>query len=161
MSDEDRVPAEPVAEPPGAGAPAEPGPAAAPPGILIAGLGFALAGLAALALGQVEAALCLVLATLYHAAQAADVLKKVLADGIPDEHMAGVIQREFLDRGEKALVYCSLQHAFTRYRSTEYAKTMREKGFAETRRAGTILDNSSSWDQLYEQVDRFWRSLSE
>ena len=67
------MPAEPVAEPPGAGAPAEPGPAAAPPGILIAGLGFALAGLAALALGQVEAALCLVLATLYHAAQAADV----------------------------------------------------------------------------------------
>lgn len=29
------------------------------------------------------------------------------------------------------------------------------------RRAGTILDNSSSWDQLYEQVDRFWHSLSE
>jgi hypothetical protein len=63
----------------------------------------------------------------------------VLADGIPDEHMAGIIQREFLDRGEKALVYCSLQHAFTRYRSTEYEKTMKEKGFTETRRAGTIL----------------------
>jgi len=29
------------------------------------------------------------------------------------------------------------------------------------RRAGTILDNSSSWDQLYEQVDRFWRTLFE
>lgn len=29
------------------------------------------------------------------------------------------------------------------------------------RRADTILDNSSSWDQLYEQVDRFWRSVSE
>ena len=72
-------------------------------------------------------------------AENADVLKKVLADGVPDEHMADVIQREFLDRGEKALVYCSLQHAFTRYRSTEYAKTMKEKGFAETRRAGSIL----------------------
>ncbi len=28
-------------------------------------------------------------------------------------------------------------------------------------RAGVILDNSSSWDHLYEQVDRFWRGLSE
>ena len=28
-------------------------------------------------------------------------------------------------------------------------------------RAGTIIDNSSSWDHLYEQVDRFWRSVSE
>jgi hypothetical protein len=72
-------------------------------------------------------------------AENAEVLKKVLADGIPDEHMAAIIQREFLDRGEKALVFCSLQHAFTRYRSAEYEKTMKEKGFTETRRAGTIL----------------------
>ena len=50
-----------------------------------------------------------------------------------------MIQREFLDRGEKALVYCSLQHAFTRYRSLEYEKNMRDRGFAETRRAGNIL----------------------
>ncbi len=28
-------------------------------------------------------------------------------------------------------------------------------------RAGVILDNSSSWDHLYEQVDRFWRGLPE
>jgi len=28
-------------------------------------------------------------------------------------------------------------------------------------RAGTIIDNSSSWDHLYEQVDRFWRNVSE
>ncbi len=74
-------------------------------------------------------------------AENAEVLHKVLAEGIPDEHMAGVIQHEFLDRGEKALVYCSLQHAFTRYRSTEYEKTMKEKGFTETRRAGTILSD--------------------
>lgn len=32
---------------------------------------------------------------------------------------------------------------------------------AKRRRAGAILDNSSSLDQLYAQVDRFWRSLSE
>jgi hypothetical protein len=69
----------------------------------------------------------------------AEALKKILANGVPDEHMAEMIQREFLDRGEKALVYCGLQHAFTRYRSTEYEKNMKDKGFAETRRAGTIL----------------------
>jgi dephospho-CoA kinase len=32
---------------------------------------------------------------------------------------------------------------------------------AKRSRASTILDNSSSWAQLYAQVDRFWRSLSE
>jgi hypothetical protein len=74
-------------------------------------------------------------------AENAEVLHNVLAEGIPDEHMAGVIQREFLDTGQKALVYCSLQHAFTRYRSTEYEKSMKEKGFTETRRAGTILSD--------------------
>jgi len=72
-------------------------------------------------------------------AENAEVLRKVLADGIPDEHMASVIQREFLDRDVKALVYCSLQHAFTRYRNTEYEKSMKDKGFTETRRAGSIL----------------------
>jgi hypothetical protein len=72
-------------------------------------------------------------------AKNAEVLHRVLAAGVPDEHMAEVIQREFLDKGEKALVYCSLQHAFTRYRSAEYGKTMKEKGFSETRWAGNIL----------------------
>jgi hypothetical protein len=71
--------------------------------------------------------------------QDTEVLKKILANGIPDEHMAEVIQREFLDKGEQALVYCSLQHAFTRYRSTGYEKNMKDRGFAETRRAGNIL----------------------
>jgi hypothetical protein len=68
-----------------------------------------------------------------------ETLHRILAFGVPDEHIADVIQREFIDRGEKALVYCSLQHAFTRYRSTEYEDNMRDAGFAETRRAGTIL----------------------
>lgn len=68
-----------------------------------------------------------------------ETLHGILANGIPDEHMAEVIQREVLDRGERALVYCNLQHAFTRYRVTDFEKNMREAGFAETRRAGAIL----------------------
>jgi len=28
------------------------------------------------------------------------------------------------------------------------------------RRAVTLIDNSSSWEHLHEQVDRFWRSVS-
>ncbi len=71
--------------------------------------------------------------------QKTEVLQKVLANGVPDAFMADVIKREFLDRGEKALVYCSLQHAFTRYRSLAYEKNMRDRGFGETRRAGNIL----------------------
>jgi hypothetical protein len=82
MSDDDRAPGAPwvpLAEPPAVwpppwpgGAPA-PAPSQPPPGIAWGGLALALLGLVVLFLGQVEVALYLVLATLYLAAQAADV----------------------------------------------------------------------------------------
>jgi hypothetical protein len=82
MSDDDRAPTPPEAPwvpladprptwpPPWAEAAAPPPP---PRGILLGGLGLALLGLAALAFGEVEVALYLVAATIYLAAQAADV----------------------------------------------------------------------------------------
>ncbi len=36
--------------------------------------------------------------------------------------MADVIDREFTRTGEKALVFCGMQHIFTRYRSRAYEK---------------------------------------
>jgi len=68
-----------------------------------------------------------------------ETVAKVLAYGVPDANMAEVIDREFVRRGEKALVYCSIQHAFTRYRSAEYEKNAASMKLPETRRAGNIV----------------------
>ncbi len=68
-----------------------------------------------------------------------ETVRKILAYGIPDQHMAEVIDREFLARGEKALVFCGIQHSFTRYRSREYEKQAAQMKLGETRRAGNIV----------------------
>ena len=64
---------------------------------------------------------------------------KIFSNGIPDAHMAEIIDREFVRTGEKALVFCGSQHAFTAYRSPEYQKSAEELKLAETRRAGNIV----------------------
>jgi hypothetical protein len=62
-----------------------------------------------------------------------------IAHGVPDAHMADVIDREFTRTGEKALVFCGSQHIFTRYRSRAYEKNAAEMKLPETRRAGNII----------------------
>ncbi|MEK7407747.1 MAG: ChaN family lipoprotein, partial [Acidobacteriota bacterium] len=44
-----------------------------------------------------------------------EVMRKVFHRGDPDGFMAEVIRREFLEKREKALVYCGRHHAFTRF----------------------------------------------
>ncbi len=66
-------------------------------------------------------------------------VRRIMARGIPDAHMAGVILREFADAGRKALVYCGAQHALTRFRSREYERSASDMGLPETRRAGNIV----------------------
>jgi hypothetical protein len=53
--------------------------------------------------------------------------------------MAETIRREFTDKGRKALVFCSVQHAFTRYHSKEYEKNLKDKGMDATTRTGNIV----------------------
>jgi hypothetical protein len=60
-------------------------------------------------------------------------------EGSPDAHMAAVIQKQFLQTGQKAVVYTGTQHALTRYRSVDYEKNAAKLGLPETRRAGTIV----------------------
>jgi hypothetical protein len=67
------------------------------------------------------------------------IVARIFAQGVPDAHMADVIDKEFLQRGGKALVYCGTQHIFTRYRSREYEKNAADMKLSETRRAGTII----------------------
>lgn len=71
----------------------------------------------------------------------AETLKKVLANGISDDFMADVIRKEFTVKKEKALVYCSMQHASVRFRDTQYTKNVKEKQFADSRRtAETVFE---------------------
>jgi len=67
------------------------------------------------------------------------IVAKIFAHGVPDAHMAEVIDREFLQKGEKALVYCGTQHIFTRYRSREYEKNAADMKLPEIRRAGNLI----------------------
>ena len=67
------------------------------------------------------------------------IVARIFAQGVPDAHMAEVIGREFLQKGEKALVYCGTQHIFTRYRSREYEKNAAQMKLSENRRAATII----------------------
>jgi len=67
------------------------------------------------------------------------VLEKVLAKGVADGFMAGVIQREFTEKKEKALVYCAMHHASVRFKDTRYAKNTAEQKVAETRRTAEIV----------------------
>ncbi|HTO22660.1 MAG TPA: hypothetical protein VMQ10_09240, partial [Spirochaetia bacterium] len=67
------------------------------------------------------------------------IVAKIFARGVPDAHMAEVIDEEFLKKREKALVYCGTQHIFTRYRSREYEKNAAAMKLAEVRRAGILV----------------------
>jgi len=67
------------------------------------------------------------------------VVGRIYSEGIPDAHMADVIDREFTRRGQKALVFCGIQHIYTRYHSLAYEKNAADMKLAETRRMGNIV----------------------
>ncbi len=49
-----------------------------------------------------------------------EVMKKVWPEGDADPFMAGVILREFVEKGRKALIYSGIHHAFTGYKQPVY-----------------------------------------
>lgn len=63
----------------------------------------------------------------------------VFHKGSTDDHMAEVILREFIDQERKALVYCGLNHAFTRYRQPNYDFERGEVRTLVNNRAGNIV----------------------
>ncbi len=66
-------------------------------------------------------------------------LARIFSNGVPDQRMAEVIDREFVQKGQKALVFCGTQHTFTRYHSRAYEKNAADMKLPETRRAGNIV----------------------
>jgi hypothetical protein len=67
------------------------------------------------------------------------VVARIFANGEPEAHIAQVIDRELVQKGEKSLVYVGTQHAFTRFRSAAYAKNAATVKLSDTRRAGNIV----------------------
>ena len=67
------------------------------------------------------------------------VVARIFANGVPEAHMADVIDQELTRKGEKALVFCGTQHIFTRYRSAAYEKNAADMKLPERRRMGNIV----------------------
>ncbi|HYW84540.1 MAG TPA: hypothetical protein VFB30_14860, partial [Spirochaetia bacterium] len=67
------------------------------------------------------------------------VVARIFANGVPDAHIAQVIDHELIAKNEKGLIYCGMQHAFTFFRSAQYEKNAKSLQLAETRRAGNIV----------------------
>jgi len=67
------------------------------------------------------------------------VVARIFSHGVPEAHMADVIDRELTRKGQKALVFCGTQHIFTRYRSSAYEKNAADMKLPETRRMGNIV----------------------
>jgi len=68
-----------------------------------------------------------------------DIKKQIWAFGFPNTFMANTILKEIIDKKEKALIFCQLNNAFTRYRYKQYAENVEEEGFSELRSAGNII----------------------
>lgn len=68
-------------------------------------------------------------------------MKQVWHKGDPDEHMAQVILREFVDRGKKALIYSGSHHAFTHYYQPRYDFEQKKFSGFNKNRMGNIVYN--------------------
>ena len=68
-----------------------------------------------------------------------DLWKKVWHKGSGDKHMVDVIFREFVDRGEKALIYSGMHHAFTHYQQPVYNFEKKKFIRFEKERMGNIV----------------------
>lgn len=67
------------------------------------------------------------------------VVARIFANGVPDAHMAEVIDRELVAKQEKGLIFCGMPHGFTAFRNAEYERSAASLHLPETRRAGNIV----------------------
>ena len=76
-----------------------------------------------------------------------EVVRRVLLDGLQDEHAASVLIRA-AERGERIAAYVGFESAWTRVSNPEYATRVEEQGFTETRRAGRIVADRLGNDRV-------------
>ncbi len=67
------------------------------------------------------------------------LLRKVYADGDHDRFMANVVLQEFVNKGDKALIYSGMHHAFTRYRLARATGSGAESPSTYLNRMGNIV----------------------
>jgi hypothetical protein len=67
--------------------------------------------------------------------------EKVWWQGDPDVHMADVVIKEFVDKGQKALIYSGNHHAFTRYHQPIYDFENKRFLRFNTTRMGNLVFN--------------------
>ena len=68
-----------------------------------------------------------------------EVRKKVFHKGDPDEYMAKVIFKEFVDKSQKALIYSGSHHAFTHYNQPLYDFKKKKLLGSKKNRMGNIV----------------------
>lgn len=77
----------------------------------------------------------------WNSADRETIMKKVWKFGNYDEYMAQVVSKEFIEKEQKALIYCGMHHAFTGYRQPNYGYKDYQVAFRsfEENRMGQIL----------------------
>jgi hypothetical protein len=88
-----------------------------------------------------------------------EVKRQILAYGMPSTFMADTLESEVIDRGEKALVFCSIQQSFTRYQSKQYQENAQKEGYDEVRGAGNIVYDRIGSKAATVCMHLFWPDL--
>lgn len=83
---------------------------------------------------------------------------KVWWNGDPDEHMAGVVIKEFVNKGQKALVYSGNHHAFTQYHQPIYDFEKKKFIRFNTTRMGNLVFNKIGYRAFNIYLHAPWGS---
>jgi hypothetical protein len=75
-----------------------------------------------------------------------EIMKKVMPEGDGDLFMAQTIIIEFLEKGEKALIFCGINHAYTKYKEFYIDEKTKEIVGAGGKRMGNII-----YDKIKDQ----------
>lgn len=83
---------------------------------------------------------------------------KVWWNGDPDEHMAGVVVKEFVNKGQKALIYSGNRHAFTQYHQPIYDFEKKKFIRFNTTRMGNLVFNQIGYRAFNIYLHAPWES---
>lgn len=83
---------------------------------------------------------------------------KVWWNGDPDEHMAGVVIKEFVNQGQKALIYSGNHHAFTQYHQPIYDFDTKQFIRFNTTRMGNLVFNKIGYRAFNIYLHAPWGS---
>jgi hypothetical protein len=84
--------------------------------------------------------------------------RKVWHKGIPDIHMANIIQKEFVEKNQKALIYSGTHHSFTHYFQPRYNyESKKFMGFIKNR-MGNIIYRENPEKVFHIVLHKPWRT---